>query len=95
MNYAVEQWNYLYTGNYGSPDFSVATAGNKGHDKIPVKSARLSRDGRSALLEIPGLQPSMQMRIRMTLTSAEGATVNQEIYNTIHKLGKAPVSFIQ
>jgi glucose/arabinose dehydrogenase len=94
-NYAIEQWNYLYTGNYGSPDFSVATTGNKGHDKISVKSARLSRDGRSALLEIPGLQPSMQMRIKMTLTSAEGATVNQEIHNTIHKLGKAPVSSIQ
>ena len=47
------------------------------------------------MLEIPGLQPSMQMRIRMTLTGAEGATVNQEIYNTIHKLGKAPVNSIQ
>ena len=94
-NYAIEQWNYLYTGNYGSPDFSVSDANRKGHDKVEVKSARLAKDGRSVLLEIPGLQPAMQMRIKMTLKSAEGVPVNQEIYNTIHKVGKESVASVK
>src|SRR5439155_5179110 len=43
-SYAVEEWNYLYTGSYGSPEFSVADPTQKKHDKLDVKSARLAKD---------------------------------------------------
>jgi hypothetical protein len=86
--YAIEQWNYLYTGNYGSPDFSVTDATKKGHDKLEVKSARLAKDGRSVILEIPGLRPADQTRVKMNLKAADGSAVTPEIYNTIHTLGK-------
>jgi Domain of unknown function (DUF6797) len=86
-NYAIEQWNYAYTGGYGSPDVSAADPKVKHRDKVEIKSAKLAKDGKTVVLEIPGLQPVDQMRIKMTLKAADGAPVNQEIYNTVHKIG--------
>jgi hypothetical protein len=39
-------------------------------------------------LEIPGLQPVMQMRIRFALKSSDGSSVDGEIYNTINRVPK-------
>jgi hypothetical protein len=86
-NYSVEGWNYTYSGNYGSPELSVADPTVKRHDKMEIKSARLTSNKKTVLLEIPGLQPVNQMKIKMNLKAADGTAINQEIYNTIHKLG--------
>jgi len=94
-SYAIEQWNYTYSGNYGSPELSVADPKVKKHDKVEVKSARLAKDKKTVLLEIPGFQPVNQMKIRMSLKAADGTEINQEIYNTIHKLGGQSVASIK
>src|SRR6185369_2235557 len=44
-NYAIEEWNYSYTGNYGSPEFSTTDPKVKKHDTVELKSARLAKDG--------------------------------------------------
>jgi len=85
-NYNVEQWNYKWTSNYGSPEFSVADPDKKGRDKVEVKSARLAADNRTVLLEIPDLKPVMQMRIKYNLKSADGSPVASEIHNTINRV---------
>jgi len=85
-NYSIEEWDYTYSGNYGSPEVSVADPKIKKHDKVEIKSARLANDGKTVLLEIPGLQPVNQMKIKMSLKAADGTTVNQEIHNTINKV---------
>ena len=36
----------------------------QGRDPVDIKSAKVSSDGRQVTLEIPGLQPVMQMLIR-------------------------------
>lgn len=94
-NYAVEEWNYTYSGNYGSPELSVADPKVKKHDKVEVKSARLARDKKTVLLEIPGIRPVNQMKVKMSLRAADGTEINQEIYNTIHKLGKKSIASIK
>jgi hypothetical protein len=91
-NYAIEQWNYTYSGSYGSPEFSPADPTQKKHDPVEIKSARLGADRKTVLLEIPGLQPVNQMKIKMSLKAADGTAINQEIYNTIHKPGSASVA---
>jgi len=88
QNYSVEQWNYLWTGNYGSPDFSVRNPAEKKHDRPEVKSARLSADKKTVFLEIPDIRPCDQMKIRFNIDAADGTPVSQEIYNTIYKLGR-------
>jgi hypothetical protein len=87
QNYSVEQWNYRWTGNYGSPDFSVQNPAEKKHDRPEVKSARLSSDRKTVFLEIPDLRPCDQTKIRFNIDAADGASVSQEIYSTIYKLG--------
>lgn len=84
-NYSVERWNYVYSGNYGSPDVSPDDPKKKGRDKVEVQSAQLSADGRTVFLEMP-VKPVMQMRIKFALKAADGAPVNHEIYNTVHKV---------
>ncbi len=86
-NYSLEQWNYKYSGDYGSPEFSVEKPGEQHHDKVAVQAARLSADRKTVFLEIAGLKPVMQMKIKFNLTAADGSRVAQEIYNTIHRVG--------
>ena len=86
-NYSVEQWNYIWSGNYGSPEVSVSQPGEKRHDQVEVRTVRLSSDRKTVFLEIPDLKPCDQMRIKFNLAAADGAPVSQEIYNTIQRLG--------
>lgn len=94
-SYAVEQWNYTYSGSYGSPEHSVTDAKVRKHDKVEVKSARLAKDKKTVLIEITGFQPANQMKIKMSLKAADGTEINQEIYNTVHKLGSKSVASIK
>jgi len=36
------------------------------------------------LLEIPGVKPVMQMKIRLSFKAVDGAPVDWEVYNTIN-----------
>ena len=84
-NYNVEQWNYIYSGNYGSPEVSTDDPTKRGHDGVEVKSAALSGDKKTVFLAMP-VKPVMQMKIRFTLKADDGTPVAQEIYNTIHRV---------
>jgi len=101
QNWAVEVWNYKWTQNYGSPDVSAypekakETADPAAKDKkksardpLTVKSAKLAPDGKSVFLEIEEIKPVMQMKITYKIKAADGAAMNGQITNTIHKLGK-------
>lgn len=87
-SYGIEQWNYRYSKEYGSKEYSVLFPDEVGHDPVEVKSARLLPDGRSVFLEIPKLQPVMQMHIQYNVNAADGKTLRGEIFNTINRLGK-------
>jgi glucose/arabinose dehydrogenase len=86
QNYSVEQWNYKWTQNYGSKEFSVADPSKIGHDRVDVKSVRVLSDRKTVFLEMPGVQPVNQMRVRFTLKAADGTPINTEIHNTINKV---------
>ncbi|MEN9676950.1 MAG: hypothetical protein RIS76_2846 [Verrucomicrobiota bacterium] len=86
-NYAVELWNYRYSGNYGSPELSVKNPGQAAHDKLAVKSAQLSADGKTLTLFVDGLEPADQFSVRYALKAADGAELRSEVIGTIHRLG--------
>jgi hypothetical protein len=83
-SFGVQQWNYRWSKEYGSPDLSVADPAKQGRDDVPVTSAALRPDGKTVFLEIPGLKPVMQMSIRYDLETTDGATLNDTFYLTIH-----------
>ena len=87
-SWAAEQWNYIYSKEYGSKEWSAMQSNVEGHDAVEIKAIRLSEDGRGVTLEIPALRPVMQLRLRYSLRAADGASVKGEIDSTIHRLGK-------
>ncbi|MEA2708829.1 MAG: hypothetical protein QOF78_1430, partial [Phycisphaerales bacterium] len=85
-NYSVEQWNYLWSSDYGSPEFSVIDPKEKGHDGVDVQKVTLSPDKKTVTLKLEEVIPVMQMKIQMKLKSADGAPMEFSIYNTINKV---------
>jgi hypothetical protein len=87
-NWNVEQWNYRWTSDYGSPEFKVSDPSAKGRDKVEVKSIRLSADKKTAFLEIPTIQPVMQMKITANIKGADGTPMKQDVWNSIWHLAE-------
>ena len=85
-SFGVQQWNYRWIAEYGSPDLSVADPTKQGRDDVPVTRATLRPDGKTVFLDIPGLKPVMQMSIRYDLDTTEGATMTDTLYLTIHRV---------
>ncbi|MEO6434966.1 MAG: family 16 glycoside hydrolase [Tepidisphaeraceae bacterium] len=85
-NYAVEQWNYKWSGDYGSAEYSVIDPKEKGHDAVEVETATLSPDKKTIMLKLEEVAPVMQMKIQMKLKSADGTPMEYSIYNTINKV---------
>lgn len=84
QNYSIEQYNYLYSGAYGSDNYKVSNPAEKGTDPVAIKSVKVSDDGKTVFLEVPGLQPVEQMRIKMNLKAVDGSRVPDEVCNTIN-----------
>jgi glucose/arabinose dehydrogenase len=87
-SFDIEQWNYQWTANYGSPEFSVSNPTKKGHDTVDIKSAQLQDDGKTVFLEVPTVAPVMQMSITYKLKAVDGHRVEGAEYNTINTIAK-------
>jgi hypothetical protein len=88
-NYSVEQWNLLWSSNYGSDEYSVAEPKTKAHDPVDVEKVTLSPDHKTVFLKLDEVVPVMQMKIQMKLKSADGSPMEYSIYNTINRVPKA------
>ena len=86
-SYAVEQWNYKWTKNYGSPDFKPSNMDERGRDKIEVKSAKLQADGMSLFLALGGVDPVHAMAIDYNLEADDGELVRGALYVTVNRVG--------
>jgi putative heme-binding domain-containing protein len=92
-NIFCQQWNYLFSGAYGSPEYSVKQPGRQGHDYVPVRSVHLLEDGRSIFIEIPELHPVMQFHLHMQLRTAEGVVASPDVYYSIYEMDSAFTDF--
>lgn len=87
QNFRIEQWNYKWTGGYGSPEIKVSNPKMNGHDELEAESASLSADGKTVTLKVEGLRPVMQMKIGINIKAADGTPIRAPIYNTINVVG--------
>jgi cytochrome c5 len=78
QNYSVKTWGLTRAERYGSP--------NIGEKSLQVKSARLSPDHKTVSLEIPEIQPTWCMEIKVSIRAADGMPINRQVHNTIHLL---------
>lgn len=89
QSYALEQNNYIWSGDYGSPEIKPSAGTSRaekdqGTEKVAIRSVKLSADRRTVFLEVPGLKPVMQSRIKMNLKAEDGSRVPDEISHTIN-----------
>jgi len=85
-NYFIEEWNYLYSKNYGSKEYRPSAPKKFGRDERFLDDAIVSKDGRKVRLifEDPPT-PVMQMAITCSLQSPQGDDLRYTIYNTINE----------
>ena len=83
-NYSIEDWNYIWSDDYGSPDVSRDNPKKKGHDTVDIDSLTLSPDKKTLTIKIADLKPVMQMKIIMKIKAADGSPMNWEIDNTVN-----------
>lgn len=85
--YFAQQWQYLYSMGYGSPEFSIRNPDTVGHDPLSIRSATVGVDGKSLFLEIPDLAPAMTVHLRLHLEFANGNPFATDLFATVHQLG--------
>ncbi|MGP2438823.1 family 16 glycoside hydrolase [Streptomyces sp. JW3] len=84
--YEAEQWRYTPTADYGGPKIA--------EERLAVRSATLSADGRTVRLRLDGLKPDRVVHLRSPrpFASASGETLwSTEAWYTLNELpGKQP-----
>ncbi|MBA3846811.1 MAG: hypothetical protein H0X45_09225, partial [Planctomycetes bacterium] len=85
-NYAIERWNYRYSGDYGSPEISVIDPAKEGHDPVALAGVELDDSGTTLSLRLPDLAPVMTLHIRYKLLAADGAEMADEVYLTVNRV---------
>ena len=63
-SFGVRRWNYRYTQDYGSKEWSVMDPKKEGRDEVEVKSAALLADGKTVRLTLADARPAMQYELR-------------------------------
>ena len=64
----------------------------EGRDEVEVRSAKLSADGRTVLIETPDLRPVMQMEVKFNLRFTNGAAAGGPLYLSLNRLAE-PLAF--
>lgn len=86
-SYNAEMWNYLWSKNYGSDDYSVINPDKKGRDPLAVKSATLLPDGKTVFLKMPGIRKAHQVALQYNLTTTKGQRKKDVFHFTINSVG--------
>ena len=86
QNFSVERWNYIWSGEYGSPDISAADPKKKMKDLVLIDALKLSPDKKTLLIQLPDMSPVMQMRIKYKISGADRTVLHHEIHSTINRL---------
>ena len=83
-SYGIEQWNYKWSKEYSSPEFSVKEPTKQGRDEVEVESAKLLPDKKTVRLSIPEIKPVMQMQISVDVDTADGKNIKDTMWVTIN-----------
>ncbi|HUG68466.1 MAG TPA: DUF6797 domain-containing protein [Pirellulaceae bacterium] len=77
-NYTVQVWTLRRTNNYGSQHIDERT--------LKIDGIQIRDDGKTLVLQIPDLAPTMGLSVQWDVKSAEGRPVTGELHGTVHRL---------
>jgi hypothetical protein len=84
--YQLKQWNYKWTANYGSKQYSLKNPGKTGQDEVDIVAVELLDNGHVAFLKIPSIQPVNQLKMNLTLKAVDGKVFDELVYLTINRI---------
>lgn len=84
-SYALKRWNYRYSADYGSKDYSVSDPTREGRDEVAVQSVRLSEDRTSLFLATQALDSVMQMELKYNLNMLGGESARSSVWFTVNQ----------
>lgn len=84
-SWTLERWNYRWSANYGSKDWSILEPNREGHDPVSVVSVELAADQRSVTVKLADLVPCMQMKIEYRIKTAKGDQRQGTLWTTINE----------
>jgi hypothetical protein len=82
-NITAQRWNYYYSGNYGSRDYSLIHPKDPQRDTLTVQSARISDEGKTLTLDLADMRPSHQLQLDLRLSTASGTPIERTLYLTV------------
>ena len=83
-SYSVKRWNYRYTAEYGSKDWSAANPSREGRDEVTITSASLGADGRTVSLNVGRMDPVMQFEVKYNLDADDGKSIKGSVWGTVN-----------
>jgi hypothetical protein len=83
-NWSLQQFNVIWSKNYGSPEVSVADPTKHVRDPVTVAKATLKADGKTVSLTIPGIKPVHCLVIKPRIATADGTAITAQINATIN-----------
>jgi hypothetical protein len=89
-NYQIEQWNYRWSAQYGSPELRPSQPNVEGRDRVFVESATVMNNGHAVFLEIPQLQPVSVLQLNFQIVTTSGARHRRQLSYTIHHIPQLP-----
>lgn len=84
QSFQVRRWNYQRSSAYGSAHYRLD--GQAGTESLPVAAVKLSNDGKSVFLGIPGMREVMQIEVSYEIAAKNGTTIRNQSYLTAHAL---------
>jgi hypothetical protein len=85
-SYSLEQWNYLWSKNYGSKDWSIRDSKKNGRDPVAIRTATLQPNGKTVVLGVPGLAKAMQFQLKYDMDDIGSELVRGTMAGTINEL---------
>jgi len=77
-NYTIRAWSLKRSKNYGSKHIDERT--------LKLAGVRITDDGKTLVLEIPELGPTMGLAVRWDVQSVDGRPITGELQGTIHRM---------
>ncbi len=85
-SYSLEQWNYLWSSQYGSKDWSIINPKKNERDTVTIQSAKLKINNKTVVLTVPNLSKAMQFELKYDMDDSQGKLVRGSLAGTINKL---------
>ena len=86
-SWSAEQWNYKWSSQYGSKDWSVKDPAKQGRDEVFIKNAKLLPNGKDVFLHMENVMPVHSMAIKYNLDTKEGKIFKGTFHLTVNKAG--------